>query len=222
MQLELEPVWLSIKVSIIAVAMVLVLGTCLATLMLHTKFPGRNILESLILLPMVLPPSVLGFLLLLVFGKFGPVGKFLDYFGIHVLFSWIAAIIASTVVSLPIMYQSVKSALESVDPNLEQAARILGAGELKVLRTITFPLAWSGFISGIVLSFARALGEFGATLMIAGNIPGKTQTIPLAIYFASQSSDMTKAGILVSIMVVISFLSIFGLSLWRKKAVVWR
>lgn len=220
--MDLSPIWLSVKVSIIAVCLVLIAGSCLAVLMLRFNFRWRGVIESLILLPMVLPPSVLGFLLLLTFGKYGPVGKILDSLGIQVIFSWVAAVIASTVVALPIMYQSVKSSLESVDPNLEQAARVLGAGELYVLRTITLPLAWPGFVSGIVLSFARSLGEFGATLMIAGNIPGKTQTIPLAIYFASQSSDMTGAGILVLIMIAISFSSLLGLNLWQKKSIVWR
>lgn len=220
--MDLSPIWLSVKVSIIAVGFVLIAGSCLATLILRCNFRWRGVIESLILLPMVLPPSVLGFLLLLVFGKYGPIGKILDHFGVQVIFSWAAAVIASSVVALPIMYQSVKSSLESVDPSFEQAARILGAGELHILRTITLPLAWPGFVSGIVLSFARSLGEFGATLMIAGNIPGKTQTIPLAIYFASQSSDMTGAGILVLVMIAISFSSLLGLNLWQKKSIVWR
>ncbi|HZD60634.1 MAG TPA: molybdate ABC transporter permease subunit, partial [Anaerolineae bacterium] len=181
-----------------------------------------TIIESLVMLPLVLPPSVAGFILLLLFGKYGPIGRTFDYFGIQVIFSWWAAVIASTVVSLPLMYQSVKTSLESVDPDLEQAARTLGAGEFKVFHTITFPIAWPGFVSGIVMAFARSLGEFGATLMISGNIPGKTQTIPLAIYTTSQSGDMAEASFLVITMVALSFSLIFGLNVWKKRAIRWQ
>ncbi len=162
--MDSSAIWLSVKVSIIAVVIVLVLGTCLATWMLRSRRRGRAFVDSVVMLPLVLPPSVVGFLLLLAFGKYGPLGIILDRFGIQVVFSWQSAVIASVVVSLPLMYQSVKTALESVDPKLEQAARILGAGELKVLRTITFPIAWPGFVSGTIMAFARSLGEFGATL----------------------------------------------------------
>lgn len=215
-------IWLSVKVSIIAVGIVLVLGTCLATWMLRSTCRGRALVDSIVMLPLVLPPSVVGFLLLLAFGKYGPLGSILDRFGIQVVFSWQSAVIASVVVSLPLMYQSVKTALESVNPKLEQAARILGASELKVLRTITFPIAWPGFVSGTVMAFARSLGEFGATLMISGNIPGKTQTIPLAIYSASQSGDMAAAGFLVLIIVAASFSLVFGLTMWKKRAIRWQ
>lgn len=220
--MDSSAIWLSVKVSIIAVVIVLVLGTCLATWMLRSRRRGRAFVDSVVMLPLVLPPSVVGFLLLLAFGKYGPLGIILDRFGIQVVFSWQSAVIASVVVSLPLMYQSVKTALESVDPKLEQAARILGAGELKVLRTITFPIAWPGFVSGTIMAFARSLGEFGATLMISGNIPGKTQTIPLAIYSASQSGDTAGAGFLVLIIVATSFLLVFGLGMWKKRAIRWQ
>ncbi|MHB8840387.1 MAG: molybdate ABC transporter permease subunit [Candidatus Aquicultor sp.] len=220
--MDVSAIWLSVKVSIIAVAIVLVLGTCLATWMLRSQRRGRALVDSVVMLPLVLPPSVVGFLLLLAFGKYGPLGTILDRFGIQVVFSWQSAVIVSVVVSLPLMYQSVKTALESVDPKLEQAARILGAGELKVLRTITFPIAWPGFVSGTIMVFARSLGEFGATLMISGNIPGKTQTIPLAIYSASQSGDMAGAGFLVLIIVATSFSLVFGLGMWKKRAIRWQ
>jgi molybdate transport system permease protein len=220
--MDVPAIWLSVKVSTISVGIVFVLGTCLATWMLRSSHRGRTLIESVAMLPLVLPPSVVGFILLLAFGKYGPLGRVLDYFGIQVIFSWAAAVIASAVVSLPLMYQSVKTALESVDPKLEQAARILGAGELKVLYTITFPIAWPGFVSGTIMAFARSLGEFGATLMVSGNIPGKTQTIPLAIYSASQSGDMAGAGLLVLVIITTSFSLIFGLTLWRKRAIRWR
>jgi molybdate transport system permease protein len=219
--MDLNPVWLSIKVSLIAVSIVFVIGTLLAVLMLRASFQGKSILESLILVPLVLPPSVAGFLLLILFGKHGPFGRVLDMVGIQVIFSWRAAVIASAVVALPLMYQSVKAALESVDPKLEQAARTLGAGELTLLRTVTLPLAWPGFISGAVLAFARSLGEFGATLMISGNIPGETQTIPLAIYTMSQGGDLKAAGVLVAILLATSFSLVLSLNIWKKRSVLW-
>lgn len=217
----MSPIWLSIRVSSIAVAIVFIIGACLAIILHRVPIRGRTLIESIIMLPLVLPPSVAGFLLLLLLGKHGPVGRMLAHFGAQVIFSWWAAVIASTIVSLPLMYQSIKSSLESVDSSLEQAARTLGAGELKILRTITLPLAWPGFVAGIVMAFTRSLGEFGATLMIAGNIPGKTQTIPIAIYFTSQSGDMLQAGYLVVVLMAISFSLIFGLNMWRKRAIRW-
>lgn len=219
--MDMSPIWLSIKVSLVAVSIVFVVGTLLAVLMLRFEFRGKSVVESLILVPLVLPPSVAGFLLLVLLGKYGPVGKVLDMMGIQVIFSWHAAVIASAVVALPLIYQSVKAALEQVQPELEQAARTLGASEATVLRTITLPLAWPGFVAGTVLAFARSLGEFGATLMISGNIPGETQTIPLAIYTASQSGDLKYSGILVAILLVASFSMVFSLNLWKRRSVLW-
>ena len=219
--MDMSPIWLSIKVSLVAVSIVFVVGTLLAVLMLRFEFRGKSVVESLILVPLVLPPSVAGFLLLILLGKYGPVGKVLDMMGIQVIFSWHAAVIASAVVALPLIYQSVKAALEQVQPELEQAARTLGASEATVLRTITLPLAWPGFVAGTVLAFARSLGEFGATLMISGNIPGETQTIPLAIYTASQSGDLKYSGILVAILLVASFSMVFSLNLWKRRSVLW-
>jgi molybdate transport system permease protein len=158
-----------------------------------------------------------GFILLYIFGKNGPLGKFLLHtFDTQIVFTLTGATIASAVVAFPLMYQSVKAAIESIDVKLENAARTLGSGELRVFFTITIPLAWNGVIAGFVLAFARSLGEFGATLMIAGNIPGRTQTMPLAIYVASESGQTREAWILVSIMVLFSFLVIYGLNHWGK------
>jgi len=218
---DMSPIWLSIKVSSVAVSIVFVIGTLLAVLMARLDFRGKSVVDSLILVPLVLPPSVAGFLLLILLGKYGPVGKVLDMMGIEVIFSWHAAVIASAVVALPLIYQSVKAALEQVQPELEQAARTLGASEPTVLRTVTLPLAWPGFVSGTVLAFARSLGEFGATLMISGNIPGETQTIPLAIYTASQSGDLKYSGILVAVLLVASFSMVFSLNLWKRRSVLW-
>lgn len=219
--MDMTPVWLSIKTSIIAVGIVLVVGSTLAVGMHRTRFPGKPIIESAVMLPLVLPPFVAGFILLLLLGKHGPVGRLLGFLGLQVIFSWWAVVISASVVALPLMYQSIKTALESVDPMLEQAARTLGAGEFKVLRTVTLPLAWPGFVSGTVMAFTRALGEFGATLMIAGNIPGQTQTIPIAIYSSSQSGDFVMASYLVLVLMSISFSMIIGVKVWRKKSIPW-
>ena len=217
MDFDFSPILLSLKVAGAAVLIVVCSSIPIATLMAKREFVGKNILESILTLPLVLPPSVVGFTLLYAFGKNGPLGIFLEhFFHFKVVFTIWGAIIAAAVVSFPLMYQSVKAAIESVDDKLEKAARTLGAGELKVFFTITIPLAWNGVVAGFVLAFARSLGEFGATLMIAGNIPGKTSTMPLAIYFASESGQTREAWILVSIMVLFSFLVIFGLNHWGK------
>ena len=166
---------------------------------------------------MVLPPSVTYIQVLKFFGKKGPMGIFIEnMFGTSIIFTPVAACIAATVVSLPLMYQNCKSAFMGVDENLENAARTLGATEWKVFLKVTVPLALPGILSGIVLSFARAIGEFGATLMIAGNIPGKTQTIPTAIYYAVEAGDTQKANILMGIVLSFSFIVIFALNKWMK------
>ncbi|MGI1659625.1 MAG: molybdate ABC transporter permease subunit [Desulfitobacterium sp.] len=217
MDFDFSPIVLSVKVATAAVLIVVSFAIPIATLMAKRQFPGKTIVESLLTLPLVLPPSVVGFVLLYMFGKNGPIGKLLaELFQVTVVFSIWGAVIAAAVVSFPMMYQSVKAAIESVDSQLEQAARTLGAGEVRIFFTITIPLAWNGVVAGFVLAFARSLGEFGATLMLAGNIPGKTSTMPLAIYFASESGNTKEAWILVSIMVLFSFLVIFGLNHWGK------
>ena len=194
------------------------LGVLFAYLLTKKKVPGKNIWETILILPMILPPSIVGYLLLKVFGKRGPIGAFLlDTFGIQIVFTWIACVIAATVVALPLMYQNAKGAFQSVDQSYELAAKTLGSSSFKVFRTVTFPLSGPGIVSGIVLTFARALGEFGATLMLAGNIPGKTQTIPTAIYYAVVVGKDEKASMLVLIMVLFSFALVFGLNMWLKR-----
>lgn len=212
-----QPIVLSFKVAAIATLFTFILGIFFARLLGKKDFPGRSILEVLIILPMVLPPSVTGYGLLVFFGMNGFFGKFLNSIGIQVVFSWIGAVIAAVVVSFPLMYQSAKGAFGNIDRSYERAARTLGAGEKKIFWTITLPLAWPGIVSGIVLSFSRAIGEFGATIMVAGNIPGKTQTIPLAIYFAVDSGDSATANTLVAVITIFSFVLIFLLNLWLKK-----
>ncbi|HZW82776.1 MAG TPA: molybdate ABC transporter permease subunit [Candidatus Deferrimicrobium sp.] len=220
MQFDFSPIILSLKVAVASIIIVVCFCVPIAGLMAKHEFWGKDIVESLITLPLVLPPSVVGFTLLYLFGKNGPLGRLLEqYFHYQVVFSLSGAVIAAVVVSFPLMYQSLKAAIESVDVDLEKAARTLGAGELRVFFTITLPLAWNGFIAGLVLAFARSLGEFGATLMIAGNIPGRTQTMPLAIYLASDAGETQTASVLVVIMTLFSFLVIYGLNRWRKKSV---
>lgn len=217
MQFDYTPIVLSLKVAVASVVIVVVTCVPIAGLMAKHRLWGENLLESVLTLPLVLPPSVVGFLLLYLFGKNGPLGKLIEYlFHYQVVFTLTGAVIAAAVVAFPLMYQSLRAAIESVDSNLERAARTLGAGELKIFFTVTLPLAWNGFIAGLVLAFARALGEFGATMMIAGNIPGRTQTMPLAIYFDTYAGQNQQANVLVIIMTVFSFIVIFGLNLWKK------
>lgn len=213
-----EPIFLSIRVALLATVIAFFLGVFFAYLLTKKKVPGKNIWETILILPMILPPSIVGYLLLKVFGKRGPIGAFLlDTFGIQIVFTWIACVIAATVVALPLMYQNAKGAFQSVDPSYELAAKTLGSSSFKVFRTVTFPLSGPGIVSGIVLTFARALGEFGATLMLAGNIPGKTQTIPTAIYYAVVVGKDEKASMLVLIMVLFSFALVFELNMWLKR-----
>ena len=213
-----EPVLLSVKVATIATAIAFILGVFFAYLLTKKNVPGRSIWETILILPMVLPPSIVGYLLLKVFGRRGPIGAFLlDTFGVQVVFTWIACVIAACVVSLPLMFQNAKGAFQSVDKSYELAARTLGSGPFKTFVTVTMPLSVPGIISGVVLTFARAMGEFGATLMLAGNIPGKTQTIPTAVYYSVVTGKEDQAMTLVFIMVLFSFALVFGLNFWLKK-----
>lgn len=213
----LDPILISLKIASIATLCTLVLGVLAAYIFVKYEFKGKDFLEVLLTLPMVLPPSVTGYGLLLTIGKRGPIGSFLlENFGVSLIFTWIAGCIAATVVSLPLMYQSAKSAFMAVEPYYENAGRTLGANEWRVFSKITLPLAWPGIISGIVLSFARALGEFGATMMVAGNIPGKTETIPLSIYYAVEAGNIEKANTLMGIVIAFSFILIFSLNRWLK------
>lgn len=216
--MELSPLLLSVKVAVISTAIVFVTGVSLAHFFSKNHFFGKSIFESMFLLPLVLPPTVVGFGLLVLFGKNGWIGGFLfETFGIQIVFTWPAAVIASAVVSFPLMYQSAAAAFDNLDGKLEDAARTMGASEWRVFRSITFPLAWPGILAGLVLSFARGLGEFGATLMLAGYIPGKTDTIPMAIYFAVEAGQMEKASFWVIIITALGFSTILWLTWWSKR-----
>lgn len=214
----LNPIIISLRIAVISTLVTLILGVSLSRLTTKYDFKGKDILEVILLLPMILPPSVVGYGLLILIGKRGIIGKPLyDIFGVRLIFTWVAACIAATIVSLPLMYQSCKSAFLKVDPCLEEAAWSLGANRRKVFWKISLPLALPGILSGTVLAFARSLGEFGATLMVAGNIPGKTQNIPLAIYFAVEVGDTKTANILLAIVVLFSFVVVYGVNRWTKK-----
>jgi molybdate transport system permease protein len=184
-----------------------------------SRYEGKfkSLIDGIFLLPMVLPPTVVGLGLLMLFGKQGPIGQLLLLMGTTLVFSWPATVISAVVVTFPLMYMTARGAFEQVETNIEDAARTLGISEWKVFWTVTMPLAWPGIVSGIVLSFARALGEFGATLMLAGNIPGRTATIPVAIYFAVQAGDMNEALVLVAITVAIAFSSLALLAYWKGR-----
>jgi len=214
---NLTPLFLSLKIAGVATTIVFVTGIFIAKFFTRREFRGKNIFEALFLLPMVLPPTVVGFGLLILFGKNGIIGSFLlQWFDIQVIFTWVGAVIASTVVAFPLMYQSAVAAFQIVDKKLEYAALTMGASKWRVFWTITFPLAWPGLLSGLILSFTRALGEFGATLMIAGYIPGKTNTIPMTIYFAVEAGHMETATFWVVFIIALGFSTILWLNWWSK------
>lgn len=216
---DLHPLYLSLKVAGISIIFVFIVGVFFARLFSKREFFGKNIVESLFLLPMVLPPTVVGFGLLIVFGKNGFIGQWLQKFDIQLIFDWKGAVLASIIVSFPLMYQSASAAFKTIDDRLEKAALTMGASKVRVFFTITLPLVWPGLLAGVVLAFARALGEFGATLMLAGYIPGKTDTIPLVIYFAVENGDMGKASFWVTIIIAIGFSTIMWLNWWTKRNV---
>jgi molybdate transport system permease protein len=177
---------------------VLFFGVGWAYVLARWRFWGSQLLDAVFTLPMVLPPTVLGYYLLVVFGRRGWIGEWLEQtLGIRLIFTWQGAVIASAAVAFPLVFKAARAALEGVDHHLESAARVLGSNESKVFLRVTLPLAWRGILAGAMLAFARAMGEFGATLMIAGSIPGKTQTISIAIYEAVQAGQDNLANFLV-------------------------
>ncbi|QJU57787.1 molybdate ABC transporter permease subunit [Sphingomonas sp. AP4-R1] len=180
-------VLLSLRVAIVAVVLVLPVAFALAWLLARGRFPGRVIVDAIVHLPLVLPPVVTGWALLLLFGRMGPIGSLLErWFGVTVMFRWTGAVIAAAVMALPLMVRAIRLSIEAIDPRLEEAARTLGAGRARVFRTISLPLALPGVLAALVLGFARSLGEFGATISFVSNIPGETNTLPIAIYSAMQ------------------------------------
>lgn len=201
------PVILSLKVASIALIFAFTFGVLTARLMTKYQFKGKVVLETILMLPLVLPPTVVGFILIIIFGKKSFIGQLIQVLFDHgILFTIYAAIIASTVVAFPLMYQSAKNGFLSIDEHIIEAARVDGNSDMRIFFKIIIPLSKNLLITGAMLSFARALGEFGATLMFAGNIPGKTQTLPTAVYSAIQSGNMTLAWLWVISIITISFI----------------
>ncbi|TVQ46349.1 MAG: molybdate ABC transporter permease subunit [Gloeocapsa sp. DLM2.Bin57] len=215
---DLSPLWISLRVSLLATIIALFFGTLVAYLMYKYQGRGKGLLDGIFTLPLVLPPTVVGFLLLLLLGRNSPVGKLLIAGGISVIFTWQGGAIAATVVAFPLIYKTILGAFEQIDVNLINAGRTLGANDYRLFWQILLPLAWRGVIAGIILGFARALGEFGATLMIAGNIRGRTRTIPIAIFSAAEGGDMLQALGWVLLMITIALVAIAIINYYAKSS----
>ncbi|MBV4417672.1 molybdate ABC transporter permease subunit [Clostridium tyrobutyricum] len=216
MGFDISPGLISIKTVSLSTIITFFIGIAVAYWMTNYNGKLRNILDTIFTLPLVLPPTVVGFFLLLIFGKNGPAGKLLLKMGTTLIFSWPATVVAATIVAFPLMYRTTKGAFEQIDNNVVNAAKTLGVSDWKIFWRVMIPMAWPGIAAAAVLSFARALGEFGATLMVAGNIPNKTQTIPVAIYFAAENGEMGTAFIWVILIVLISTVVIFLMNYWNE------
>lgn len=218
MNFDLAPLTISLSTATFATLIALILGAFAAYLMVGYSGPGKHLLDGILTLPLVLPPTVVGYFLLLMLGKNGPIGKGLAQLGIVVVFSWPAAVIAAVVVSFPLVYKTILNSLEQIDRNVIEASYTLGATGWQIFRWVTLPLAWPGILTGTMMAFARAIGEFGATMMVAGNIPGHTQTMPLAIFFAAETGDMLTALVWVGIISLLSLTVIYSLNLVQREA----
>ncbi len=210
--MDFFPLWLSLRVSLTATALTLLVGIPVAWALARTRFPGRDLVEALVVFPLVLPPTVLGYYLLVLIGRQGPVGRLLGALGLELAFTWRAAVLAAALGSIALLIKSAQAGMEAVDRRLEQAARTLGRSEWAIFWTVTLPLAWRAVLAGTVLAFCRAMGEFGITLMVAGSIPGRTQTLPLAIYDRVQAGEMAEANVLALIAVGVVALLLLGVS----------
>lgn len=215
---DLSPLWISLKTSLLATIITFFAGIAAAYWMLNYRGKGKSFIEGIFISPLILPPTVVGFLLLMFFGKFGPAGQFLDrtFGGFSIVFNWYGAAIAATVVSFPLMYRTALGALEQIDENLLLVAKTLGASEMSIFWRIMIPLSLPGILAGTTLAFARALGEFGATLMLAGNIPGQTQTMPLAIYFAVEGGANNEAWFWSLVIISTSLSGIVAANIWQQ------
>ena len=218
MEAALTPLLLSLKVAAWATLFAGLAGIAAGLLLAKTRFPGRDVVDALLLLPMVMPPTVLGYYLLVAFGRRGALGQWLEtHLGIELIFTWQGAVAASAIVGFPLVFKAARTAFEAVDRNLENAGRTLGYGEWTVFTRVTLPLAWRGIVAGAMLAFARAIGEFGATLMVAGNIPGRTQTMSIAIYEAVHAGDDALANTLVLIASVVCIVLLVGASIALRR-----
>jgi molybdate transport system permease protein len=208
---NLAPIWLTLKVAVSATLLAGLIGVGLAWLVSRRAFRGRDSLDALLTLPLVLPPTVLGYYLIVVLGRHGWIGGWLkETAGISLIFTWQGAVAAAAVACFPLLFKSARAAFESVDRRLEDAARSLGRSEAEVAFRVTLPLARRGIAAGALLAFARAMGEFGATLMVAGNLPGKTQTLAAAVYEAVQAGESFQANLLVAVTTGLGLLVLYG------------
>jgi molybdate transport system permease protein len=205
---DLSPLWISLKVSLIATVITFLIGTTVAYRMYHYRGKTRSLIEGFLIAPLILPPTVVGFVLLILLGKNGVLGQVLSQWNLGVVFTWYAAVLAAIIVSFPLMYRAALGAFEQIDSLLLDVAKLEGASEIAVFWYIALPLAMPGILAGTVLTFARALGEFGATLMLAGNIPGQTQTMPMAIYFAVEAGAIEEGWFWTTIVICISLVGI--------------
>ena len=213
--------FLSLKVAGFATLLNLVFGIAVSWVLARKRFIGRNFLDTVLTLPMVLPPTVMGYYLLVLLGKQGSIGKWLnDSFGINLIFTWQGAVIAAVVVTFPLITKPARAAFENITPNLEKMATVFGASRRQIFFNVTLPLAWRGILAGVLLAFARALGEFGATLMVAGSIPNETQTLSIAVYEAVQAGDdalANKLVIIISLVCITMLLSATALAKWKRR-----
>lgn len=216
---EWEALFLSLKVSLLATSLSLPIGVFVAFILTRSKFPGKAVLDGIVHLPLVLPPVVIGYLLLLSLGKNGVLGKLLyKWFEVTIAFTWKGAAIAAAVMAFPLMVRAIRLSIESIDPGIEQAARTLGAGPLRVFFTITLPLMVPGIIAGAILAFVRSLGEFGATITFVSNIPGETQTLPLALYTSTQIPDGEGAALRLCVLAVLLAMgALLGSEILKKR-----
>lgn len=215
--MDWDPLWLSLRVAFLATLFTFLLGILAAYLTVKLRY-GKSILDGLFTLPLVLPPTVVGFYLIVLFGRQGIIGRILAQMGISVIFSWTGAVIASTVVSFPLMYRTARGAFEQIDGNLLSAGRTLGMSEWELFFKVTLPNSIPSVMAGTILAFARALGEFGATIMLAGNIPHRTQTVSVAIYSAVQAGEWNVAYRWTAIIIGISFAAIILMNMWTRFA----
>ena len=214
--MDFSPLYISLKTAGLATVITFILGIYAARFICKLK-KYQGLIDGIITLPLVLPPTVVGFFLLLFLGKNSFIGQFLALFDINIIFSWPTTVITAVVVSFPLMYRTTRGAFEQIDKDLIFAARTLGMSEEKIFWKIILPLAKSGILAGAILSFARALGEFGATIMLAGNIPGKTQTMSTAIYSAVQANDQETAFVWAGIIIVVSLMVMVLMNYWLKQ-----
>jgi molybdate transport system permease protein len=223
---DLSPLWISAKVALAATTLVVILGTLAAYKMYRVRSQQRftsfqstlmSIVEGIAIVPLILPPTVVGFILLMLCGKNGWLGQILSRLDVSLVFTWYAAVLAAAVIAFPLIYRAALGGFEQIDKQLLDAARVEGASETEIFWYLALPLAMPGILGGTVLAFARALGEFGATLLLAGNIPEQTQTMPMAIYFAVEAGNIEEGWFWTTVIFVVSVIGVFALDRWKLK-----